>query len=179
MDRKEVIMEKASEFKKDKTESFVGFVIEKLKVDTGFGAALRRADNPATEYQSWEHLASWCELDKPWVRLPFATIAAALARAKPQKDGYMGIGQALAACYGKNTDPAKARLRRLLACRSTEEACRIMRPILSLIASKGQGSALDYSSLLRDLLYFGEKQRLKWAEDFYGRRRNDSDDAQS
>jgi len=174
-------MEDASRLKKDRAEAFVGFAIEKLKVDTSFGAALRRADNPATEYQSWEYLAPWCDLDKPWDRLPFAIIASAMARAKPQKNGTIGIGKALAACYkdGKNSGPAKARLRRLLACRSTEEACRILRPILSLIESKGQGSILSYSVLLNDLLYFGEQKRLKWATDFYGRRQHDSDNASS
>lgn len=170
-------MEEAPRTQKDRAEAFVEYTIEKLKTDSAFGAALRRANNPATEYQAWEYLAPWCDLDKSWDRTPFATIAAALARAKPKKDGVMGIGRVLAACYddGKDASPAKARLRRLLACRSKEEACRILRPILSLVLSKGKGSALSYSTLLNDLLYFGERQRSKWATDFYGRRQDDSD----
>jgi len=170
-------MEETFQAQKSRAEAFVEYTIEKLKTDSAFGAALRRANNPTTEYQSWEYLAPWCDLEKSWDRIPFATIAAALARAKPKEDGVVGIGMVLATCYdgGKDASPAKTRLRRLLACRSKEEACRILQPILSLVLSKGKGSALSYSSLLNDLLYFGERQKLKWATDFYGRRQDDSD----
>jgi CRISPR system Cascade subunit CasB len=172
-------MEAASRPKAGRAEAFVNFVIRRVQEDPAFGAALRRADNPATEYQSWEYLASWCDLDKARDRIPFVTIGAALARAKPEKDGHMGIGRSLAACYedGQNSSPAKVRLRRLLACESVEEACRILRPILSLVRSKE--SQLNYSVLLNDLLFFGETKRLKWATEFYGRRQYDSDDAKA
>lgn len=161
--------------KKGKGESFAAYVIERIKNDNGFGAVLRRADNPDTEYQSWEHLVSWCDIEKPRERLPFCIIGAALARAKPQKDGSSGIGRSLSTCYedGRESDPAKARLRRLLACDSVEEACRILRPMLSLIQSKGE--PLSYGRLLDELLYFGDgsKQKVRWATDFYGRRSDD------
>ena len=47
-----------------KGRSFVRYVLGRLDQDPAFGAALRRADNPATEYQSWEYLAPWCDLER-------------------------------------------------------------------------------------------------------------------
>ena len=88
-------MENQTKQKRSRGEAFVSFVIERMKSDNAFGAALRRADNPDTEYQAWEYLAAWCDLEKPWDWLPFATVSASLARAKPQKDGALGMGQAL------------------------------------------------------------------------------------
>lgn len=166
-------MEQEKTEKSSRGHAFVEYVLQRMKEDTGFGAALRRADNPATEHQAWEHLARWCDLEKAWERLPFATIAAALARAKPARNGHQPIGQALAACYddGNQSDNAKSKLRRLLACDTVEEACRVLRPLLGLMASK-EKAQLDYGSLLDDLLKFGDGEWIKkrWAMGFFGKR---------
>ena len=159
--------------KKGREQAFVEYVLGRMKNDNAFGAALRRADNPATEYQSWEYLAGWCDIEKAWERRPYATVAAAVARAKPPADGSLGIGKAIAACYedGNKSESAKSKLRRLLTCDSAEEACAILRPLLSLISS--HGAHIGYGKLLNELLYFGEKTKERWAVDFYGRRWDD------
>lgn len=158
--------------KTNKTRGFVDFVIKRMKTDNGFAAAMRRADNPDTEYQSWEFLSGFnIDLEKPWERLPYCTIGAAIAKAKPDHDGNLGLGQAIANCYkddgGSSNSQAKAKLRRVLACDSTEEACLILRPLLSLIAS--HGVHLSFAELLNDLGYFGTKTKSRWAQNFYGR----------
>jgi CRISPR system Cascade subunit CasB len=162
---------------KSKEEDFVKTVIERLKgPDTSFGALLRRADNPATEYQSWEYLCRWCDIGKSWKYKPYALIGAALSRAKPQADGRLGIGQAIARCYsdegkfnGNEQPAAKAKLRRLLACDTTEEACVMLRPLLSLIESRQ--IQLNYADLLKDLScsneWFNSHIKAKWARGFY------------
>lgn len=165
-----------SEVKPDKVASFVGYILTRCQDDKGFAARLRRADNPATEYQSWDLLASFgiaLEYDHP--RLIYQTVAASIARAKISTNGSLTLGRAIAACYddGNNSDQAKARLRRLLACDDVTELCLIMRGQLSLIDSKA-GQALDYEKLLRQLLSFGyddARQRVKaqWAQEFYGK----------
>lgn len=155
--------------KRKKGESFADYVIGRLPDDNAFGAMLRRADNPATEYQAWEHLVNWCDIEKSWERLPFAVIASALARAKPPKDGHLGLGRSIAQCYenGQNSDAAIAKFRRVLACQNTEEVCRILRSVLRLIQSRGV--QLCYGGLLDELLWFGERQKIRWAANFYGR----------
>lgn len=159
-----------------KGAAFVSYVIERCQVDNGFRAALKRADNPATEYQSWEILAGF-HVNLEWEnqRLPYATIAAAVARSYIQNNGSTPIGQAIAICYqdGNKSDQAKAKLRRLLACDTTPEACRILRPLLTLIASRN-GVTLDYASLLEDMLRFHSDIsqthiKARWAQGFYGK----------
>lgn len=159
----------------DKASAFVRSIATRCQQDKGLAAALRRADNPATEYQSWEVLAGFqVELDKPWRRLPYAAIAAAIAKAKIEQNGSAGIGRAISSCYeeGNASAQAKAKLRRLLSSASVEEACRILRPLFSLIESKSN-LQLDFAKLLKQLLAFHWKdQQIKsqWAQDFYGRR---------
>lgn len=154
---------------------FTEFVLGRIEKDNKFRAALCRADNPDTEYQSWEYLASWCELDKDWSRLPFTVTAASLARRKQSTDGSLGIGKAISKCYtdeghdnGSEKDSAKAKLRRLIACKTVGEACAIVRPILKLTESRGV--AVDHARLLDDLLYFNEATVRRWAVDFYGKK---------
>lgn len=159
-----------------KGQAFVDYVISRSQSDNGLRAALTRADNPATEYQSWEVLAGFhVNLEYENQRLPYATIGAAIARAKAEKNGSVSIGQAIARCYedGNASDQAKAKLRRLLACETVAEACRIIRPLLSLIESKSK-SSVDYVGLLNDLLWFGHTDsqtriKARWAQSFYGK----------
>jgi CRISPR system Cascade subunit CasB len=158
---------------KSKSERFVERTIERCQQDNGLAAALRRADNPDTEYQSWEFLAPFVDLDQAAQRLPYATIAAAVARAKVTQNGVTRIGRAIAQCYedDNQSDQAKAKLRRLLACDRVEEACRILRPLFSLIDAKA-GARLDYARLLNDLLFFNfdpQRTKSRWAMDFYRR----------
>lgn len=153
-------------------ERFVHSVIQQCQQDKGLAARLRRGDNPATEYQSWELLASFgVDLEREHQRLPFVTLAAAIARAKAERNGSLSLGRALAACYedGRESSQAKARLHRLLACDELAELCRILRPLFSLIESKA-GQPLDYLRLLKQLRRFPfntQQVKAQWAQEFY------------
>lgn len=158
----------------NRDENFVAYTLSRIQQDKGLAARLRRADNPVTEYQSWEFLAGFgIDLEQEHQRLPFVTIAASMAKAKAQGNGVLRLGQALAACYddGSQSDQAKAKLRRILACDTLPELCRVLRPVLSLIQSR-VSQPLDYVRMLQQLRRFPfEAQRIKsqWAQEFYGR----------
>lgn len=157
---------------------FVAFVLAALQKDKGMAARLRRADNPNTEYQSWEFLAGFgIDLEKEYQRLPFVTVAAAMAKAKASSNGSLRLGQAIAQCYsdGAKSDQAKAKLRRVLACDDVPELCRILRPVLTLIESRVP-QPLDYIRLLDQLRRFhwdAQKIKAQWAQEFYGQRSED------
>jgi CRISPR system Cascade subunit CasB len=149
-------------------QAFVDAILPRLKEDTAFAAALKRADNRATEYQAWEHLVRYgCDIEQPRERAAFTTVAAAAARHGPERDGTLDVAASIARCFegGNLADPARAKIRRLLACADTEEACRIIRPCLSLVAAKSV--PISYGRLLDQLLYFNERVRLSWAQSFY------------
>jgi CRISPR system Cascade subunit CasB len=161
--------------KSTREERFVTSVIKRCQEDKGLAARLRRGDNPATEYQSWELLASLgVDLEKDYERLPFVTLAAAIAKTKAEHNGRLSLGRAIAACYedGRDSNQAKARLRRLLACEDTPEACRILRSLFSLIDSKAN-QPLDFVRLLKQLRRFSfddarTQIKAQWAQEFYG-----------
>ncbi len=163
--------------KPSRGEAFVDYVIRRCS-DTGVKSALKRADNPDTEYQSWSILADFgVDLEHENKRLPFAVIAAAIARSNAMNNGHVRIGAAIARCYsdGRDSDQARAKLRRLLACDAVDEACRVLRPLFSLI--ERNGISLDYAALLNDLLWFNNEDShdritARWAQDFYGRKAN-------
>lgn len=157
---------------------FVSGVIDRCKQDKGLAARLRRADNPSTEYQCWELLASFgIDLERDEQRLPFVVVAAAIARSKTEANGHLGLGRAIAACYedGNANDQAKSRLRRLLACDDIKELGRLLRPQLALIDSR-VNQPLDYVRLLRQLRrfsYAASSIKAQWATEFYGRSSHD------
>lgn len=154
-------------------ERFVEAILRRCVEDKGVAARLRRADNPATEYQSWEVLgALGIDLERDYQRLPFVTVAAAIAKSKAEANGKLALGRAIASCYeeGKESSQAKARLRRLLASNELGEVCRVLRPMLTLINSK-VGQQLDFVRLLRQLRnfpFYPDSIKAQWAQEFYG-----------
>ena len=159
-------------------ERFVKEVLQQIQGDKGLSARLRRADNPDTEYQSWELLARYgINLEWESQRLPYTTVVAALARTKEDANGTLPLGQALMYCFedGRESGPAKARLRRLLACQDLVEVTRILRGTLSLIESK-INQPLDYIRLLQQLNHFhfdAQKVKAQWAQEFYRKSKDD------
>lgn len=158
---------------------FVTYVLSRAATDTGFAARMRRADNPDTDYQSWPCLAAFgLNLENDTQRLPYALIGAALCRLKggdssTVSDGDAGLGEALAACLGDNADQGSSRMLRVLACDSTPELCRVLRPLLSLLNGRG-AKKLCHGRLLDELTRFHrpearERAKLRWAQDFYSR----------
>lgn len=155
--------------KPDKAERFITYVLERCEKDKGFAARLRRADNPSTGYQSYDALVRFgVDIENDFERLPFALVGAALARGQAKCDGLASLGKALKSCF-ENDEQSDLRLRRLLACESQAELCRVLRPVLTLVADKAT-APLCYSQLLKDILYFGrdsQRTKLRWAQEFY------------
>lgn len=153
-----------------KQERFVAYVIKRCAEDNGFAARLRRADNPDTEYQSYDIMISFgVDIEKDYERLPYALMGAALARSQEERDGTASLGKALRHCF-EDAEQGDIRMRRLLACQSIDELCRILRPLLMLISSKSK-QGICHARLLREMSFFnGNPQRTKlaWAKDYYG-----------
>lgn len=159
--------------KKQKEDRFVEYVLQNLSRDTGFRATLTRADNPQTEPQAWPYLANYCDLEKPWERLPYALVAACMARLRAEKNGTQSLGEALR--FSKENlleddDSIERKLRRILACDNVEELVSVLRPILRYVTGK-ENVSLNYAQLLRDVLYFNEKTKTIWAKQYYSKKK--------
>lgn len=166
----EITIHEENQAKKiSREQRFVDNVIALCQQDKGIAAKLRRADNPSLEYQSWEVLGRWIDLENDFERLPYTLVSAAIAKSKAEKNGSLSLGKAIAACYpdGHNDAQAKARLRRVLACYDIVELSRILRPILTLIDSRVSAN-LDFVRLLKQLRYFDARSKVQWASEFYG-----------
>lgn len=166
------MQDKSTPRKNDRDERFMHHAIACCQQSKSWAARLRRADNPVSEHHVWDLLIAF-NIDLGEERLPYLTLVAAMAKAKATRNGSLPFGRAIAACYdeGSDSEQAKTRLRRVLACTDEPELCRIVRPVLALINSR-VSEPLDYVRLLRQMRVFAlDAQRIKaqWAQEFYGR----------
>jgi CRISPR system Cascade subunit CasB len=152
-------------------EKLLTVVFSRLKNDTAFRAALKKADNPDTEYQSWEYLAEYrINIEHENIRLPYTTVFAAAARSGREADGSLSLSTALLKAYknDQSSPPARARLRRILSCSTVQEVCGVLRPMLRFIS--GKGIPISYGKLLYTLKYFNknpEQTKARWAQQFF------------
>jgi CRISPR system Cascade subunit CasB len=156
---------------------FVNMLINRLKNrnNTVMRAAFLKADNPDRIGYCLEYLYRYCDITNLRHLKIFGLIGAAMAREKTLKTGGFGIGAAIRRCYREKRQhndseddirsPESLRLRRLLSCNTSFEACNLLRPLLRFIQSKG--IYLDYVHLINELVYFNRRTKLDWAKDFY------------
>ncbi|MCR5165319.1 MAG: type I-E CRISPR-associated protein Cse2/CasB [Thermoguttaceae bacterium] len=159
---------------------FVDRVISRIKDDTAFRAAMTRADNPQTEYQSWRYLIELGHVDLKidWQRRAYSLVGAAIARERTSKEGTQSLGEALKMCCikpGEIDDSLDRRFRRILACDSREELITVLRQIIRYVQNNEKVS-LKYGKLLSDILYFGESVKTDWAKAFYFKKSEDSEE---
>ena len=164
----------------EKSRKFVDFVISGIHGENkAFRSKFAQADNSATEYRCWDILAKWVDLEKHRTRRAFAVVGASLARARPSVNGTLGLGTALYSILRDSTTNDSneivnsPRLRRVLACRDSQELISVLRATLKLIESKGL--ILDYARLLDEIVWFDaeqsrERTTARWAQEFYGRK---------
>lgn len=165
------------------TKGFVEKVIARLKDDTGFRAAMTRADNPSTAGQAWRFLLELgnVDLENEQETKAFALVGAAMARERTESNGSQSLGRALQMCNvepGKIDESVERRLRRILACNSRKELLPVLRQIIRYV-QKCEKVSLDYELLLRDILYFNEKVKIRWASEYYGRPSQEKDESQT
>lgn len=173
-----------SEYKKTNEEKIINHFFESVhsKTGTAMRAVFKKAHNPDTEYQCWEYLAKYrVNIESSKERLPYITVFSSIANSDKSTDGSLGFGKALMVAYDsdRESEPARARLRRVLACDSTVEVCTILRSILRFITGKGIG--ISYASLLKDLKNFDivpEKVKAKWAQQFYEIKQKEDEEAE-
>jgi CRISPR system Cascade subunit CasB len=166
----------------DRSESYVNFIIKAINDDKGkgFSAKLRKTDNEDTEYQGWEILSQWLNLEWQAERRAFALIGSSLARIKPAEDGNISVGEGLRLVHLMSKVPTELeksssalRLRRILSCKNREELIDILKPVLRLLESKDL--VLHHARLLDEVLWFDldesrERTRARWARDFFNKK---------
>ena len=157
------------------TDAFVDYVFKLIAEDKGIRADLRRADNPSFEWKVWPVIQQFIKDDIgiKGKRRAYALVAAAIAKSGMNENGNIGLGRAFHILEEEkgavDPDNFPSRMARLLSCDSQEELEDVMRPVLSLMLSKGL--RLDFKSLLDDLVYFNlrkDEVRIGWAKDYIG-----------
>lgn len=162
----------------NKYENFVRYIIDLYKRDKKASADLKKGDNKNLNYKSWQHLIKFnIDIENDKDRIVYGLIATNIVKNKLDKDGKDSIGLALSKCYeNRNQDDnhGEIKLMRLLACDNYRELCQVLKYYLPFIEEKAKG-ILSYSILLKDILYFNEKTKAKWASDFFKKSKKEGD----
>jgi CRISPR system Cascade subunit CasB len=155
-----------------KAKAFVSFILSR-KEDRGFLARLRKAQSKTTEHEAYEILAPWIDLESRKMREIYGTVGSLLSMHKKSSSNGKGVGFSLLAASGfdRESPAPRARLRRLLACDDVIEVLPHVKASLKLAASKD--ASIDYSQVLSDLVWFGDRVKARWAKEYYSRTKED------
>ena len=140
--------------------------------DRGVMADLRHGFSSATEYRAWPHLARWCDLTDDRKRKITVTVAAGFAvHGSSASSGNLGhVLRRIAISGQQSVDEGlktfDARFRRLLTCARAEEVCEHLPGILR--AAERKDVPVCFAGLYEDLLYWGERVKLRWAQAYWG-----------
>lgn len=139
-------------------ESFFNEIYSKVRAgDRGYLSVMRMADHPRLRYRVFGTLArNGIRLEQCY-SLPYTVLGASIARVKLTQDGELSLGKALRLAFGENKaeDPSvQTRLRRLIACDSSQELCQILPSVLRLIESRLENKHLCYRKLYELIALF-------------------------
>ncbi len=164
--------------KKSSADNFVEFVFRQKKEDKGFRADFRHAQSPAQASRAWPYIVPFADIQREIVRTAYVLIGASICWEDAEFNGKCGIGTALRKAWSDQerdlddpASPAVVRLRKLVASTDALGLCLQLRPLLSLIRSKGIHD-LDYARLLKDILYFDrdpDAVKARWISEFYAK----------
>lgn len=143
--------------------------------DRAFLAKMRLADNPKLGDRVFSVLARHGISLNPCIRLPYMILGASAARMGAIAEGKLSLGKALRKAFKNKEldDPnLQIRLRRLVACDSSAELCRILPATLRLVESRLEvGDYLNYEKIFKLIALFDinlTHARSVLVQEFYG-----------
>lgn len=154
--------------------------LQKRSQDRGLMADVRAGLRQSTQAASWPVIAMFCDLTKVPDALVYQMIAGlyamhpivcsnqsmgGLCRSLCDTDEGAVLDDEANISKGVKEGPISRRFRRLLDADSSE-ICDLVVNIVMLAKSKGR--PVDYSTLAKDILRWGEAVKRKWAQDFWG-----------
>jgi len=145
--------------------------LESRREDRGMMADLRRGLSEATSDRAWPYIAAWCDITNDRLRYIYTTVAAAYAaNPEPTDKGNMGyLLRRIAMGTGTGEDALKTfdgRFRRLLSCDTVQELCAHLRGVIKAAAQRG--IPVNFVNLFRDLRYWSDAVKRRWAAQYWG-----------
>ena len=159
----------------EQAAAFMAWLQERQE-DRGLMANLRRGFSEATADRAWPYIAQWCNLENRRERTIFQTVAASFAfNPESVSQGNMGTTMyRLATGDGRGLDWLKTyetRFRRFLSCDTVFEVCDRLPTVIRTTQAKGV--AINYEELLKDLHYWGDRVKVRWANAYWGNLREE------
>lgn len=149
----------------DRAMGFMAY-LSRYKNDRGALANLRGGLSAARRQRAWPLLGGFNDAIGAIGNPVFEMVAAMWAGA-PELDspGIGNFGATLRRLAG-DLSSFEGRFKRLLTCDTREEAVEHVAPVVR--AAQAKGVKLDYTRLLSDLLWWGERVKVEWAQAFWG-----------